>query len=175
MKLLYRSLFLIMTISMVACASSRSAEENLSEEGILQSFNDEDSGNKIIYTDSEKPEGNYDVKTSLDYNEKTSTILYTSLADRLRKIGGLTVSGTGNNVSVLVRGMSSIKFSNQPIYVIDGLNVGDNYARANGAIDVNQIKTIKVLKGPAQTARYGEVGKNGVILITTFSGANHNK
>lgn len=154
-----------------ACGSSKDTKENLTEEGILQKFNDESSGNSIVYANEEDKKGNYDVQTSLDYNEKNSDVLYTALVDRLRKIGGLTISGTGDNVSVLVRGMSSIKFSNQPIYVIDGFNVGDNYARANNAVDVNQIKSIRVLKGPAQTALYGEEGKNGVIIIKTFNGS----
>ncbi|NNF32738.1 MAG: TonB-dependent receptor plug domain-containing protein [Saprospiraceae bacterium] len=158
-------------ILLCACGTSKDAQDNLTEEGILQTFNEENSGNSIVYTNEDEKIGNHDVQTSLDYNEKTSDVLYTALVDRLRKIGGLTISGTGDNVSVLVRGMSSIKFSNQPIYVIDGFNVGDNYARANNAVDVNQIKSIRVLKGPAQTALYGEEGKNGVIIIKTFNGS----
>ncbi len=160
------------TLFLLSCGTTKnSTEGSLTEDGIMQTFNEEESGNTIVYTDEEKKKGNHDVQTSLDYNEKTSAMLYSSLADRLRKIGGLTVTGTGNNVSVLVRGMASLRLSNQPIYVIDGFNVGDVYSRANNAVDVNQIKSIRVLKGPAQTARYGEEGKNGVILITTFQGS----
>jgi TonB-dependent SusC/RagA subfamily outer membrane receptor len=155
-------------LMMISCSTSRSAsEDGISEKGIMDSFDKEKSGSKIIYTEEEKRESNYDVETSVDTNVKNNGVLYTSLVDRLRKIGGLTISGTGDNVSVVIRGMSSIVFSNQPIYVIDGFNVGRDYARANNSVDVNRIKSIRVLKGAAQTAAYGEEGKNGVILIKT--------
>ena len=154
-----------------SCGSSKSASgsDDLSGSEVMEKFDREQSGNKIIYTNEDEKTGNYDVETSVDSYDrsKDSGVLYSSLADRLRKIGGLTISGTGNNVKVLIRGMSSIKFSNEPIFVVDGFNLGRGYARANNSIDVNQIKSIRVLKGPAQTALYGEEGKNGVIIIKT--------
>jgi len=108
-------------------------------------------------------------KTSIDFYEYSGKILYPTLAHHLRRIGGITVEGKiEDDIKVFVRGGAmSARLSMEPIFVIDGANIGRGYSSTLNSVDVNQIQSIRVLKGPVQTAIYGEQGRNGVIIIKT--------
>lgn len=92
---------------------------------------------------------------------------YTDLASALRSIGGLQVSGTGNNIIVSLRGQSSINLNTQPLFVVNNIPVGNTYSDANGMINPSEITSIKILRGASATTIYGEDGNSGVILIKT--------
>jgi len=85
---------------------------------------------------------------------------------------GLSIlSGSGqpgsNSVSVVLRGPSSIQGNNNPIYVMDGVQIRpSDFA----ALNPNDIDNISILKDASSTAIYGASGANGVILINTKSG-----
>jgi len=85
---------------------------------------------------------------------------------------GLNIlSGSGqpgsNTVSVVLRGPSSIQGNNNPIYVMDGVQIRPaDFA----ALNPNDIESISILKDASSTAIYGASGANGVILINTKSG-----
>ena len=91
---------------------------------------------------------------------------YRELADYLRRVPGISVTKRGNSYSVLVRGMSSIGGSNEPLYVIDRTQVG-SYDQAASLVDPNDIARVEVLKTVASTNPYGMRGANGVIIIHT--------
>ena len=100
-----------------------------------------------------------------------------SLADVLRKNTSLTVTGTGNNISVIVRGTSTLGGHGQhtqPLYVIDGVSVGNNYATVNRRINPADIARVEVLRSLSQVSTYGELGNHGVIKITTKQGQQIN-
>lgn len=97
---------------------------------------------------------------------KNNTI---TLADYLRRVPGVLVQGSGDNVTLTIRGAQSVNSNNSPLFIIDGQRVGNNYANANRLVDVNDIDSIEVLKGSEGGARYGIVGSNGVIVIRTKS------
>ena len=69
-------------------------------------------------------------------------------------------------MSIVIRGIQTITGDTRPTFLVDGLNMGRDCNMVNNAIDANNIKRIKVLKGKSETALYGEAGNNGVILIT---------
>ena len=71
----------------------------------------------------------------------------------------------GGNVSIRVRGASSVSAENEPLYVIDGFQT-DNMSQ----ISIDDIESIEILKDASTTAIYGARGANGVILITTKKG-----
>ena len=75
----------------------------------------------------------------------------------------------GGSMSIRVRGGGSITQSNDPLFIVDGVQVSsiDDIAADN-------IESIDVLKDAASTAIYGARGANGVILITT-KGAKEGK
>lgn len=71
----------------------------------------------------------------------------------------------GGSMSIRVRGGGSITQSNEPLYVVDGVQVS-----SIDDISADNIESIDVLKDAASTAIYGARGANGVILITTKGG-----
>lgn len=76
----------------------------------------------------------------------------------------------GQGMVVRVRGASSISSSNDPLYVVDGVPVGEgNYAIAY--LSPNEIESMQVLKDASSAAIYGSRAANGVVLITTKQGS----
>jgi iron complex outermembrane receptor protein len=104
------------------------------------------------------------------------------------KVAGVQVlnnSGQpGGATTVRIRGNSSIRSGNQPLYVVDGIQQPGSSTKpgASSAIGTtansnplnylnpNDIESIEVLKDASATAIYGSRGANGVILITTKRG-----
>lgn len=91
---------------------------------------------------------------------------FTSLADFLYRVPGVNVSGSGNNVTVIVRGVNSFTSNITPLYVIDGTSVGYSYSQVNSMLSPKDIDYIRVLKD-AEAATYGVRGGTGVVLIKT--------
>ncbi len=80
-------------------------------------------------------------------------------------------SKPGSDFSIQIRGQNSLNGSTQPLYVIDGVPVG-NINGVNPINDINpaDIERIDVLKDASSTAIYGSRGANGVIIVTTKRG-----
>src|SRR5258705_4149970 len=74
----------------------------------------------------------------------------------------------GEGVIVRIRGVGSLNSNNQPLYVIDGIPTLDATS-----IAPQDIQTLTVLKDASAAALYGSRAANGVILITTKSGASN--
>ena len=90
---------------------------------------------------------------------------YTSLADILRQQPGVIIMGSGQNVTIQIRGTNSMMLDTRPLFVYDGVEIGRDYNKANNAVDRNTMKSIRILKGLSETNYYGERGRNGVIVI----------
>jgi len=108
------------------------------------------------------------------------------------KVAGVQISNTssdpGASNSVIIRGVSSLSGSNQPLYVVDGvplnnsstyssdgLNSGYDFGNGANAVNPDDVENMTILKGAAATALYGSRAANGVILITTKSGKAQKK
>ena len=84
------------------------------------------------------------------------------------RMAGVTVvnNGTpGSQPIVRIRGISSISFSSDPLYVVDGIPTGDI-----SSFDMRDVESVDVLKDAAAAAIYGSRATNGVIVITTKRG-----
>lgn len=91
-------------------------------------------------------------------------------------------TGPGGSSRITIRGNSSLNRNNQPLFVVDGIQMNnDNLGSAGkyggtdlgdgiSSINPDDIEEMTVLKGGAASALYGQRGINGVILITTKSG-----
>ncbi len=107
--------------------------------------------------------------------ERPAASLNQGLAGRMPGVQVNTNSGRpGGRTTVRIRGFSSINSSNNPLYVVDGvqLPVGNQnqFTNAIDFINPNDIVSVEVLKDASSTAIYGARGANGVILITTKKG-----
>lgn len=98
-----------------------------------------------------------------------------SLADYLSRLPGVYIQGSGDNVSVNIRGSQSISGTNEPLFVVNKQQVGRNYSVVNAIVDVNDIEHIEVLKGSEAGSRYGLRGSNGVIIIKTKTSESDKK
>ncbi len=76
----------------------------------------------------------------------------------------------GASMSIRVRGGNSITQSNDPLFIVDGVQVS-----TIDDIPADNIESLDVLKDAASTAIYGARGANGVILITTKGGKRAEK
>lgn len=107
--------------------------------------------------------------------ERPATSLNQALAGKMAGVQVNTNSGRpGGRTNVRIRGFSSINTSNNPLYVVDGVQLPqsnqDQFSQAIDYINPNDIVSVEVLKDASSTAIYGARGANGVILITTKRG-----
>jgi len=117
-----------------------------------------------------------------------------ALSGRVAGIDVTSSSGVpGASSSIVIRGVSSISSSNQPLIIVDGLPIDNRTVNTgvlasdkssttafsnrgvdftNRAADLNSedIETLTVLKGPEAAALYGIDAANGAIVIRTKRG-----
>ncbi|HCY41421.1 MAG TPA: TonB-dependent receptor [Prolixibacteraceae bacterium] len=86
------------------------------------------------------------------------------------KAAGVVVQQTnaapGADAKVMIRGNRSLKATNDPLYVVDGVPLVVGLSE----ISQSDIESIDILKDASATAIYGSRGANGVVLITTKKG-----
>lgn len=108
--------------------------------------------------------------TNRDSSERLSRVKVEngniSLADYLRRVPGVNVQGSGNNVRILIRGVNTFRGGTDPLFYIDQTRVGRSYSQVNSMINMNDVDNIKVVKG-VEASAYGVEGANGVIIINT--------
>ena len=87
------------------------------------------------------------------------------------KMAGVQVTTTEGDpdaeIKIRVRGGGSITQDASPLYIVDGFPV-----ESISDIPASDIQSIDVLKDAFSTAIYGSRGANGVVLVTTKSGAS---
>lgn len=99
-------------------------------------------------------------------------------------VAGVQVTNAGppgGSARIVIRGASSITGDNQPLFIVDGIPVGNqspsldgfggiDYGNAVQDIAASDVQSVSVLKGPNAAALYGSRAANGAIVITTKSG-----
>lgn len=107
------------------------------------------------------------------------------------KVAGVNITSAsgapGSSTRIMVRGVSSLSGSNQPLFVVDGvpvnnsqtgsssINGGTDFGNKINDINMNDVESVSFLKGASGTALYGSRAANGVIVITTKKGAEASK
>ena len=121
----------------------------------------------------------YGVQKKSDLTGAVASVKESDLANRSTvspvqalqgKAAGVQIVNTsgapGSDSSIQIRGYSS-NSKTTPLMIVDGLKVSDiNY------LDPDNIASIEILKDAASAAIYGIEAGNGVILVTTKSGAS---
>ena len=90
--------------------------------------------------------------------------------DGLRgRAAGVNIIGNtgqpGGEMRVIIRGISTITASSQPLFVVDGVQMSNLQF-----LNPNDIESMEVLMDASSTAIFGARGANGVILVTTRRG-----
>ena len=102
------------------------------------------------------------------------------------KIAGVNITGAATGPAgtskVVIRGVSSLSGTSQPLYIVDGIPInnqnlgsasrwgGSDFGDGISGVNPDDIESISVLKGGAAAALYGSRASAGVIVITTKSG-----
>ena len=55
-----------------------------------------------------------------------------------------------------------------PLYVVNGVRLGKNYSSVAQSVNIDDVRSVQVLKSPSETLIYGRSGTNGVIIIKTI-------
>ena len=89
------------------------------------------------------------------------------------QVAGMQVLSSGgvagdNSISMKIHGVGSLSSSSAPLFIVDGVQTTSTMVMQ---MNPNDIQTINVLKDASSTSIYGSLGANGVVYITTKSGA----
>jgi TonB-linked SusC/RagA family outer membrane protein len=108
-------------------------------------------------------------------NSKTiNEVPVVSISQALQgRVAGVTVTNNGSPGTqpiVRIRGISSISYASDPLYVVDGFPTGDL-----ATFDTRDIESVDVLKDASAAAIYGSRATNGVVMITTKKGRRDGK
>lgn len=124
-----------------------------------------------------------------DFNQGVITSPEELIQGRAAGVQVTQTSGEpGAGVNFRIRGTSSVRGNNNPLFVVDGVPLSGENISADGDIsglgatsarnplnflNPNDIASIDILKDASATAIYGSRGSNGVVIITTKGGKNH--
>lgn len=103
-------------------------------------------------------------------SDKIAEVPVTNIANAVQgKIAGVRVYHStggqpGSNSTFRIRGGSSINRSNDPLFIVDGMQ------KTLNDINPNDVSSVEVLKDASATAIYGSRASNGVVIITTKKG-----
>ncbi|MDR6919504.1 SusC/RagA family TonB-linked outer membrane protein [Chryseobacterium sp. 2987] len=137
--------------------------------------------------------GNISKVTAKDIEHQPVTNVLSRIQGRMSGVNIVQNSGVpGGGFEIQIRGQNSLRTGsftdpngNVPLYVVDGVPLGEISARMSqisstifpkgnisplNSINPNDIESIEVLKDADATAIYGSRGANGVVLITTKKG-----
>ena len=111
--------------------------------------------------------------------------LPSALAGRIAGLDVTSASTFGGSAPMLVRGPHSIAQSTQPLVVLDGIILdqstlttdaqrtgrgGFDYGTPVQDLNLDDIASVRLLRGPVAAALYGGRAANGVLLVTSRSG-----
>jgi TonB-linked SusC/RagA family outer membrane protein len=126
---------------------------------------------------------------SKDLEQRPEGDLGRVLSGKAPGLNVLNSSGlSGSGTQIVIRGISTITGGDvSPLFVVDGVpfdggansvnNTATGFYFGNQTssrfldLDPNNIESVNILKGLSATTLYGELGRNGVILITTKNGS----
>ncbi|MEL4308863.1 SusC/RagA family TonB-linked outer membrane protein [Joostella sp. CR20] len=108
---------------------------------------------------------------SLDSESLTERSMNNPLESLQGNVPGVQISPStgriGDGFNITIRGKNSLGENTNPLFVVDGVPT-DNIDFLNP----QDIQRMDILKDASSTAIYGSRGSNGVVIVTTKSGAN---
>lgn len=116
----------------------------------------------------------YATSTRKAYAGSSSRIKFSNLSQTLKgQVAGVRVINTsgkpGTSQSIRIRGFSSIK-EKEPLYIVDGVPIRSNYNKIIKNLNKDSIEKINVYKSSKAASIFGNIAKNGCIVITTKKG-----
>lgn len=171
---------IVLVIAVLACLNSLHGQDAGGSNFVVLTRNN----NFSLLPDSASP-----VISPSDRESQVVSTIEELVTGRVSGIRTVKSDGSpGASYSLQLRGVRSFRGDNEPIYILDGVvlnsvwndasntfwNDPEDYQAAHNIlsrINPNDIAKIEILKNADATAIYGNMGANGVILITTKSGS----
>lgn len=113
--------------------------------------------------------GSQGAVSAKEMEKRPLTNVTSALAGAVPGVQMMTSSGSpgAGAPTMIIRGIGSVNASDQPLIIVDGVTYNGSLSNINMA----DVQSLTVLKDAASTALYGSSAGNGVIMITTKSGA----
>ncbi len=87
------------------------------------------------------------------------------------RVSGVQITNQPSTSSAIrIRGNSSISKNKEPLYIVDGVAIKNNYNSIIKDLDKDNIQKINVYKGHKAEKLFGHAASNGCIVITTKKG-----
>ncbi|MEX2602415.1 MAG: TonB-dependent receptor plug domain-containing protein [Balneolaceae bacterium] len=90
-----------------------------------------------------------------------------SLLDYLRRIPGLQFSDSGGVTNIRLRGVSTFSGDNSPLFVLDQIQLGNQFSQLEQSVSVADIESVSVLRSSEAMQQYGMRAANGAIVVRT--------
>lgn len=106
---------------------------------------------------------NMSTSSSSSDNNENKYVRVDQLANHINTLPRLTVRGD----NVINTTANTIEGTPNPLFVIDGVQMGRDFGQILQVLDQNKEVIVEFLSSSRATTRYGEEGRNGVIIIKT--------
>lgn len=109
-------------------------------------------------------------KASSSNTNNSNIVITQDLPRYLNNLSRLSVRGSGSSAEVTNTTVSTISGTTAPLFVLDGVQMGRSLSSIMRILDNNQAITVEFLTNRRATIRYGEEGRNGVIILERVEG-----
>lgn len=96
---------------------------------------------------------------------RNSIIPARELPYHIDKISRLSVQGSGINIKVINTSVSTFSGEVSPLFVLDGVQLGRDFSKIMLLLDEQQGVIVEFITIREATVKYGEAGKNGILII----------
>ena len=90
-----------------------------------------------------------------------------SLLKQIRMLPGIYVESRGGDVNVYLRGQYSFNSETRVLFVVNNIPIGRDFSSLDSMVNVEDIKSIKVMRAIESAQLYGLRGSSGAIVIET--------
>jgi TonB-dependent starch-binding outer membrane protein SusC len=113
--------------------------------------------------------------TSKDMERTVNTTIEQAIQGRAAGVYVTQNTGApGGGISVNIRGINTLMGTNEPLYVVDGVQIEGSTSPGGSNplafLNPADVEDVQILEGPSATAIYGSRATNGVVLINTKRG-----
>ncbi len=88
-------------------------------------------------------------------------------------VAGLNVNTTAEGTTYLIRGITSINSSTEPLYIVDGVPMSRE--QVSRMVNPNDVSNVSFLKDATAASIWGAQAANGVMVITTKTGTDNGR
>ena len=117
-------------------------------------------------TATERTTGNGDSSQS-ETSQSSNVDPSISLLKQIRMLPGIYVESRGGQVDVYLKGQYSFNAETRVLFVVNNIPVGRDFSALDSMVNVDDIKSIRVMRAIESAQVFGLRGSSGAIVIET--------